>query len=154
MIFHYTKAVHMPFIMAQGLKQSASLLARGEKPVLWFTTNGTWENTVFPTDAPSLPEAHSKMLPWGGLVRIGCDDSVAPHRWKELREIATIPPVLAGGLYRNAIEVGSRPGEWRGTLDSLPAEQFRLIQRFDGTDWVDAPDLWNAANTRWEGKAA
>jgi hypothetical protein len=138
MIFHYTKGIYQPSIMAHGLMQSAVMLAKGEKPVLWFSTNRHWENTVFAIDAPTLGAAHQRMLLDGGLARIGCDDSVAPYRWKELREIASIPQKLAMRLYASAISVGSRPGEWRGTLESVPPEQFRLIEVFDGQAWIPA----------------
>jgi hypothetical protein len=136
MIYHYTKGFHLPSILA-----SSILVAEGEKPILWFTTNELWENTIFVATAPTLTEAHEFMLDLGGLLRISCDNSVALHRWKELREVASIPSKLAVCLYASAIRVGSRPGEWRGSLDAVPVEAFRMVDVYDGHDWVPAPDL-------------
>jgi hypothetical protein len=100
-----------------------------------------WENTIVVDTAPTLTEAHEFMWDLGGLARIGCDDSVAPYRWKEVREIASIPSKLAVCLYSSPIRVGSRPGEWRGTLESVPVEAFQIVEAFDGYAWVPAPEL-------------
>src|SRR4051794_24332172 len=123
-------------------------MTKGEKAGLWFTVNESWEKTVFAIDAPSLAEAHDAMLPLGGLARIGCDDTVAPHRWKEIREIASISHGLAVGLYRTAIRVGSRPGQWRGTLQSVAPQEFRLVQVYDGQAWVPAQPEFAVAASR------
>lgn len=136
MIYHYTKVFYLRSILAHGLKPTDLCIAPGEKPVLWFTTNAHWENTVFCIDAPTLGEAHGAMRRHGGLARIGCDDSVAPHRWKELKELANIPSKVATGLYQAAIAVRSRPGEWRGTFAVVPVEKFQRIEVFDGLAWV------------------
>jgi hypothetical protein len=136
MIFHYTKALWLQSILAHGLKPSGIGLHPGEKPLLWFTTNERWENTVFISTSPTLQEAHEYMLPLGGLARIVCDDAVAPYRWKEMKEVASVPSMVAKYLYDSAIRVGSRPGEWRGTLDVVPVEQFRAIEVYDGERWV------------------
>jgi hypothetical protein len=132
--------------MRHGLKPSNLLLAPGEKAVLWFTTNDRWENTVFALDAPSLPEAYQKMSSLGGLARIGCDESIAPHRWKEIKEIASIPYHMAAHLYSSAIELGSRPGEWRGTLEGVPVDHFKQVEIYDGQKWIcTSPSLKFAA---------
>ena len=136
MIYHYTKVLHLRSILAHGLKPTDLLIAPGETPVLWFSTNPQWENTAFCSDAPSLGEAHKLLRTYGGLARIGCDDSVAPVRWKELKELAHIPSKVAMCLYQSAIAVRSRPGEWRGTFAVVPVEKFEAIEVFDGLDWV------------------
>ncbi len=87
-------------------------------------------------DAPSLGLAHKTMLPNGGPVRIACAEPVAPYRWKELKEVASIPTKVAMGLYSTAIKLGSRPGEWRGTLDLVPPEKFLAVERYDGEQWI------------------
>jgi hypothetical protein len=136
MIYHYTKALHLPSILRQGLQPSRLLLTPGEKPILWFTTNPAWENTVLALDAPSLDEANLRMRDQGGLARIVCNDSVAPLRWKELKEIASIPYSMSSHLYSTAIRIGSRPGEWRGTLDVVPVAKFMAIEFYDGEKWT------------------
>jgi hypothetical protein len=136
MICHYTKAFHLPSILSQGLRPSTLFITPGEKPILWFSTNPIWENTVLPYGAPSLQEAHLRTLDQGGLVRIICDESVAQYRWQELKEIARIPSKIAMGLYSSAIRLGSRPGEWRGTLDVVPVAKFIAIEFYDGEKWT------------------
>jgi hypothetical protein len=135
MIYHYTKQLHLPSILKKGLLPTDLFIAKGERPVNWFTTNPLWERTVFILTAPTLPEAHEYMRDCGGLVRIICDDDVAPYRWKELKEIAAIPYYMSRHLYCSAIKVGARPGEWRGTLDVVPVEKFLAIEFFDGQVW-------------------
>jgi len=132
----------MPAILKKGLKPTDYYISRGEKPVLWFSSNPIWENTVFCADAPTLEEAYQRM---NGevLFRIGCDESVAPHTWKEIKEIANIPFKVATGLYRAAIMVKARPGEWRGTLDVVPLSHFETIEYYDGVckQWVPIGEL-------------
>jgi hypothetical protein len=136
MIYHYTKAFHLPSILAHGLRQSELFLTSGEKPILWFSTNPAWENTVLMWRGRTLTEAHLLMRDRGGLVRIVCDDSVAPHRWKELKGLALIPHRIATARYSTAISVGSRPGEWRGTFDVVPVAKFVAIEFYDGENWT------------------
>lgn len=138
MIYHYTKHFHLRSILERGLLPSSLLLTPAEKPINWFTTNAQWEPTVFAVVAPSLQDAHEYERDHGGLIRIVCEDSVAPYRWKELKEIAHIPGQIAKVLYDAAILVGSRPGEWRGSLEVVPVEKFVAIEFFDGRDWVTA----------------
>jgi hypothetical protein len=136
MIYHYTQVFHVPSILAQGLQPSDLFISPGQKPLLWFSTNPMWENTVLPYNAPSLQEAHLQTLHIGGLARMICDESVAPYRWKELKKIARIPSKIAMGLYSSAIRLGSRPGEWRGTLDVVPVAKFMAIEFYDGEKWT------------------
>jgi hypothetical protein len=144
MIYHYTKSLSMASITANGLQPSPIHLAPGEKPVLWFTTNAHWENTVFIMDAPNLRLAHLKLTALNGmLVRIGCDDSVAPHGWVEMNEMASTPSRAVSSLYKSARKVYSDPRDWRGTLEVVPAEKFKVIEVFDGHAWVgDLPESW------------
>jgi hypothetical protein len=58
MIYHCAKVFHLPSILAYGLRRSELSLTPGEKPILWFSTNPTWENTVLPFGVLSLKEAH------------------------------------------------------------------------------------------------
>jgi hypothetical protein len=146
MIYHYTKGHWLVPILADGLLPSCQNedLVRGEKPALWFTTNEQWENTVLLRDAPTLREAHNKATRLGGLARIVCDESVAPIRWKEAVHLLSIPSKIANLLYRSAIEVGSRPGEWRVTVETVPVSSFLAVQIYDGREWIDI----------WDGKTA
>jgi hypothetical protein len=138
MIYHYTQMVHLESIMELGLQPYTYNLQPGEKPSLSFTTNPVWENTVFVINAPNISEAHQKMLERGGLVRISCEDSVAPYRFRKLCEVARIPRRMSRHLYSRAIEVGSNPSDWRGTLAVVPVDEFRAIDVYDGHEWTDS----------------
>src|ERR1044071_2966623 len=132
MIYHYSNSIWLPSIMATGLTPKPIELQPGEKAVLWFTLNPKWENTIFLLNAPSLQKAHVKMSHLGHwLVRIGCDESVAPYTREEITELAATPSTLAAALYETAIIAGSRPGEWRGTLEDVPPEKFKVIERYN-----------------------
>lgn len=135
MIYHYTKTMFIPSILKKGLLPTDLFLTPGEKPINWFSTNPLWERTVLILTSPTLAEAHEYMLKQGGLARIVCNDEVAPIRWKQLKEIASIPYCVAHYLYSSAIQVGARPGEWRGTLDVVPVDKFVAIEFFDGQVW-------------------
>ncbi len=148
MIYHYTQMVHLQRILAFGLRPSTYYLQPGEQPVLSFTTNPNWENTVFAIDAPTLAEAHEKMLGDDGLVRIGCDDSVAPYRWNRLCEVANTPERVSRWLAKFAIRVGSNPNDWRGTLSGVPVSEFRAIDVYDGHEWIGWAQFNPAASER------
>jgi hypothetical protein len=136
MIYHYTKEFNLASILEKGLIPWTIILWPGEKPVLYFTTNPRWENTVLIGQAETLRDSYDLAIKGRTrLVRISCDDSVVPHRWKQIKDLAAIPYSVAHGLYTSAIQVGSRPGEWRATLDVVPPEKFLAIEFFDGDSW-------------------
>jgi hypothetical protein len=154
MIYHYSKAMHLSGILATGLRPSlggvisradgeaasypARWVAAGVKPVLWFSTNPEWERTVFCDDAPSLQQAHlfTRHFTVSGLIRIVCNDAVAPHDWHRLKRIACISAGGAKRLVRSAERVYARPDQWRATLAVVPMTDFLDIESWNGAAWV------------------
>jgi hypothetical protein len=137
MIYHYTKSTKLASILTHGLRPRRILLAPGEKPVLWFTTNDRWEDTGLTIDAPSLGGAHDFVLKLGArLIRIACDDDVAPHGWNEIQKLAATPAGVAARLYELATGAGSRPDDWKGTLNDVTVEKCRAFEMYDGKEWV------------------
>ncbi len=134
MIYHYTKTIYLVSILSGGLKPS---FRNGPvDKVLWFSTNPTWERTVFLDTAPKLEDAYRWATPrMGGIARVACDDVVAPYRFLEICQAADIPMKVAMRLMNTARRVGANPSEWRGTLETVPIDKFRSIEIYDGQIW-------------------
>jgi hypothetical protein len=153
MIYHYTKTIHLASILTEGLRPS-HVYGPVDKP-LWFSANPRWERTVFLDDASQLEDAYLWGKNIGGIARIACDDAIAPYRLQETCQIAGISTKLAKGLIESARRVGANPWEWRATLETVPVEQFRSIEIYDGQTWrpVSLPEAMQISvdvNQRFE----
>jgi hypothetical protein len=133
MIYHYTKTIHLVSILSEGLKPSR--VHGAVDKFVWFTANPRWERTVFFETAPQLEDAYSWATNIGGIARIACDDATAPYRLQEICQIAGISAKEAKKLVASARRVGASPWEWRGTFETVPVEQFRSLEIYDGQTW-------------------
>jgi hypothetical protein len=138
--WHYTLGQHFKSIKAEGLIKPATLhVPNGERAIVWFSTNSLWEQTArkgLETDDGQHWMTMQEMHQVCGLVRIGVDPETAPYDWRDLKELSGMHPKMAGALYAKAIEIGSRPGEWRGTFDPVPKEKWLTVECWNGKQWA------------------
>src|SRR6516162_6600312 len=53
--WHYTKHAHLPSILeTRCIRPATLLIGKGERPIVWFSANQDFENTVWP-DGHTLP---------------------------------------------------------------------------------------------------
>ena len=73
----------------------------------------------------------------GGLVRIGVAPETAPHDCGALKQLSGMSSKMAQGLYRAAINKGSRPGNWWGTFERVPREKWPAVETWQHGVWLE-----------------
>lgn len=128
-VWHYTKSVHIPKILADRLIKPATLFVPlGERPIVWFSTNAEWERSVHDREV---------LLRMGiAPCRIAVCADVAPYSFNELRKRSGMRSKTAHALVDVANSMGADPWEWRATFESVPAERWLNIEVWDGARWI------------------
>jgi hypothetical protein len=138
LVWHYAKGFHEPRIMSDGIIRPASLyVPENEKPIVWFSTNQRWERMVSAVDG-SLMEKLVEL--YGGLVRIGVEETTALLHWEQLKQLSGMNTRTARLLEKRARRILAQPREWRGTFDAVPASLWRSVEDWKDGSWVPRPD--------------
>jgi hypothetical protein len=146
MVWHYTKGVHLPKILATGeIRPATAGVPVGEQPIVWFSGNATWEATANPgrrDDAGKLHDATVEEMDaiFGGRARISVNDATAPYDWYHLKRAAGIKTRMARDMEVDAIRRGASPKDWRGTFDPVPREKWLSVEVFHNGAWVPFED--------------
>jgi hypothetical protein len=144
--WHYTVGAKLTLILGDGMiKPATSGVPRGERPIVWFSTNQDWE----PTADKSVMDEHGTLIHLdrektaemaGGLARISVAAETAPHDWQAIKELSGMTGWVAQGLYKTGIKKGSRPGDWWGSFDPVPRSKWLAIQVHRDGSWVNFED--------------
>lgn len=137
LVYHYTVGGNFKRILASGviLPATAGVLPP-ERPIVWFSTNPLWENTV----VKGIPVVGGGYVDMGWaelnrygipLIRIGVALETAPLRWRDLREESHMRSAIASALVRVAKRSFAQPGEWRGTFDPVPAKKWVTVETYN-----------------------
>ncbi len=141
-LWHYTRGDNMRGILQDGtIKLATAGIMQNERPVVWFSTNPIWEETVngivIERDGTlkylDKDETHAEC---GGLFRIGVAPETAPYTWEVIKVRARIKPKVAKVLAEIAREKGANPKDWRGTLEPVPREKWIAVESWNGSEWV------------------
>jgi hypothetical protein len=149
-VWHYTTARRLAAILQAGeLRFAAGLLPKGEKPVVWFSSNEEWEPTAnIPLRQPdgrmAIATKDATCLLEGGLARIGVACETAAHDWEAYKRLSGITPKHAREMYKAAIAQGARPGQWFANFEPVPRSQWLAVEVWDGREWRGEPGF--AAN--------
>jgi hypothetical protein len=141
-VWHYTTGECLVKILRDGyIKPATAFVARGERPIVWFSRNPTWERTANkmwrkPDGSIELLDREGTRVRGGGLVRIGVTPATAPFNWRDLKEQSRMSAKIARALYQTAINKGARPSDWYGTFDVVPRHLWVAVERLDGENWV------------------
>jgi hypothetical protein len=141
-LWHYTTGENFVQIVTDdAIKPATEHVPKSERPIVWFSLNQWWEPTANKgrrtSDGRIVTATMLEMCELGcGLARIGVDPETAPYDWKTLRELSGMSPAMARGLYNAAIKQGARPGEWRGTFESVPQSQWTAVEVLQDGRWV------------------
>jgi hypothetical protein len=99
-----------------------------------FSVRNRGEAQFLPREeAERVVDAH-----FGGLWRIGVDESTAPHGWNRLVFLSRMHPATARGLEDAAKEEGADPSEWFGTFHPATSDKWTAVQRRVNGVWRDA----------------
>lgn len=140
--WHYTIGERLPAIFESGeLRPSDHYIKKGEKPILWFSTNPHFEPTALKGGLSadgsyrglSVKETEQE---GGGLFRFGVSlDRVTS--WPRIGSLAGMKTKIKKSLEVVGIRQGASPRQWYGSLDPIPIHEMRLEWLSDGGDWVD-----------------
>lgn len=124
MAYHYTTCQHASAILKSGFILPSTLhVPAGEKPVVWFSRNRTWEPTASkglmdPRTGWSRTATFPEMVRVG-IARFGMDaDLLIP--WGGLPAAAGMGRAVVEGLVRAGRKVGANPRDWFASLDPVP----------------------------------
>jgi hypothetical protein len=136
-LYHYTIAAHAESILRDGvIRPATTYVPKGERPIVWFSANATWEETANKMGCHSRNETERK---WGPLYRFGVASETAPHNFERLVFLAHINPRMSDALKDLGIRQGANPDEWFGT--------FRPVQRWLSFEKL-VDDIWIYAEAR------
>jgi hypothetical protein len=141
-LWHYTTGENLVQIVTDdAIKPATEHVPKNERPIVWFSLNQWWEPTANKgrrtADGRTVTATMMEMCELGGgLVRIGVAPETAPYDWRTLRELSGMSSAMARGLYNAAIKQGARPGEWRGTFESVPQAQWTAVEVLQDGRWV------------------
>jgi hypothetical protein len=112
--WHYTKGLFLEALLRTGeILPATAGVPRGERPIVWFSTDSRWEPSVGMGYFSSDGEYHEDWAKYvkmvRGLGRIGVAPETAPYDWSALKELSGMSSEMAQALERTAIESGARP---------------------------------------------
>ena len=93
-IFHYTIGDRfIKIVEDKEIKCATAYIGKGEKPVVWFSTNQDWEQTANKAilDKKNRPKRLTKEETdelGNGLVRIEVTSESAPYTWEDYKQKA------------------------------------------------------------------
>lgn len=142
-VWHYCTALGFMGIADRWeVRLSTKDVPSNELPVAWFSSNQVLERTIFEmvwqrADGSVLRPKNAKdyRILGMGLYRVGVPTSQV-IRYVDLLKKAKIGLVRRKVLERAAKDVAASPFEWYGSLTPVQITDDRLIQTFDGDEWV------------------
>ena len=139
-VWHYTTGECFRSIVNDGyIDVSRALVPIHERPIVWFSSNETWEHTA--TKAIRINGlihrcTFEEMTRFSGVVRIGVTRLVAKHGWPSLGREAHMTQETMKGLERAAKAVGATPGKWSGTFSPVPRSRWSAVDVWHEGHWV------------------
>jgi hypothetical protein len=141
-LWHYTTGRWLDQILKDGfIKPATEGVPQGERPIVWFSKNQHWEQTV--SKLGTNPDGTLIQLDMaqtgergGGLVRIEVESMTAPHDWNDLKERSGMRAKMATSLYSSGIAQRARPREWRGMFEAVPRSKWIAIERYEDGRWT------------------
>jgi hypothetical protein len=131
-LFHYTKGVHVPKIVADGeIRPSNGALVGDERPIVWLSSNAIWENSVWIISGKDEAEQFV-----GGWYRFVLD--VPAYTWERLRFLSNIHPRIADSLENVGRKHGANPIEWYGTFWAIPSSKWLAIEVWRNGQWQES----------------
>lgn len=151
--WHYTVYQWLVKIIESREIKKAPSYVDGEIPVVWFSTNQIWEETVRKKVRPMGKGKHI-LLSRNGLFKVGYPpvrieidpNEVKIHSWKHHKKHSGIPKKIAVLLEKQAIEWGANPNEWWVSKKPVQLEQcLAPIEIWNGETWLDIESAFDTA---------
>lgn len=142
MNYYYTTGQQLQEILRTGVIAAKAI--GKETACVWFSSNPEWEpaaNLLVGDGRGRLVKA-SKAITYeigGGLARIGVDEALAPHDWKQFIRLSEAEPKTVAALRSMAYEISARPSEWFFSFEPVPKPKWLRVQTLDwnSSTWFD-----------------
>jgi hypothetical protein len=152
LVWHYTTGDCFRGILTDmEIRPATALVAKGETPVVWFSTNQAFERSALkglePTGGGPRRTATMDEMDrlGGGLFRIGVHKSIAPFDWWEFKRRSRIKEGIAKGLVKAARQLGANPAEWRVAFGPVSLTTTAVcLQRLVAGEWSGLDELGHA----------
>lgn len=149
--YHYTIGYWARLIIDEGeIRPATTHIGQNEKPVVWFSTNPTWEGSANKVADGEGMKASAEA--GGGICRFAVAPETAPHDWEAFVRLSGIKPDTARLLKRAARKMGANTRQFFVAFDAVKRDQWLSVEvfDFDYARWVpaDLDKLPHAANAR------
>lgn len=136
--WHYTPATNLQAILEAGyLDPERTVMADGERSILWFSTNQFWEATAQKAMANGAVVRRLGMAgtydAGNGLVRFGVPRELLSP-WPKIGKRAGMDKRARAILKSVGEDQGAIPRQWHGTFKRVPVKRC-VIETFDGEAW-------------------
>ena len=118
MRWHYTTGTCFLQIVAEGaIRPSTAYVPRGERSIVWFSTNPVWEPSAckgiaMPGRLPRTATFEELRERGRGLVRFGVAPATAPYDFRALITHSGMAPQIARALRQGGRDLGAHSQEW------------------------------------------
>jgi len=139
-LWHYTPATRLPDILVSGYLRPSIEPGENEKPVVWFSSNPSWERSVVKYGRTEeqellfLTETSMKETIGLGRIEVKYTENIIP--WMEAKE--------TNGVHSIINEFSEIAGE---LLDGNPKEWFASHTKCHMKDWLSV-EIWK--NGIWQ----
>ncbi len=146
-IWHYTIVNYLPSILKNGIKIAKTNVPKGEKPVVWFSTNQIWEETAnksyISNGELKFGNKEETKNRGGGLIRIEVSPKTAPLSWKQFVAMKHIKKKTAKNLISRTALNGADPNDWRISFRKVTHEKILSVECFysDELGWIDISEV-------------
>jgi hypothetical protein len=140
-VFHYTVGKRLLKILEDGeIKFATAFIGQKEKPVVWFSTNQEWEQTVNKGSQDKqgriMGRTKEETEEMGkGLIRIEVAPQTAPYTWEDYKLNAGVDKNILSALEHTAKDQEADPREWRVSFETVKSDQWISIEKWDGKEW-------------------
>lgn len=155
--WHYTTGDNFRQIVESGeLRPTDSFIAKGEKPILWFSRHQDWEPTACKGVRDPVTGTRRTLTRWetcemcGGLVRFGVSQARLVA-WPEVARTARMPKKMIGALVTVGLREGAVPTWWMGTFDAIAREEWEAIDVWQPRDTVETGEWVRVLSTEMKG---
>ena len=139
--WHYTTGENYRLIIESGfLMPEANSVFPSDKPILWFSSNHYFEQSVcrsiFINGEIQTLTMSETQVSFNGLYRFGYPlNTLLP--WQAIKKGIKIPSDIAHALEHLGYKLSANPEEWYGLFQKLPLSQCLSVQVMESNTWID-----------------
>ncbi len=140
--YHYTKAIHLPSIINEGLIRTTLITnSKKERRAAWLTKSEEWEvccsaSSINPSNGPSMRLNNEEMRDMFGMCRIKISDSLPTISWQKFKYVGKVSEMDYECFTYYTESVGGKPYKWNCSFAPIPEKYFESIEMLVGDEWM------------------